>query len=293
MVAVAGWTYRRLYTGTVHNGLDRLAVSLLPGLLELPGLADWFFVRFADPGGVHLRLRVRLPEPAIPDFDRLCEEKLQVLPRLPPFLYRPALRIDIGERVVDQQSVLRIARDTYLPETDKFGSTGMVRAEALFQVSSEIAVEVLTQEDRGLYSRKTAAHAFMDAARESFVPEIAPSDFWTRYARHWFQRSGEDGNKLWAGLQGKAARLASAGLLADPLHVPEDARPLLGTWRRALGSCAQGYREDEGNTIPLPVLAGNFAHLMNNRLGLLPIEDAYYAVILQRAMEPQSLAADA
>lgn len=277
----ADWIYVRLYSGTVHNGLDRLIVSLGPELRRLPGLCSWFFIRFADTGGTHLRLRAQFATDGADTMERLCTETLRTLPRQRPFIYSPALRISMSEAALDPQPVIRIVRDTYVPETEMFGSGGMARAEALFHTSSEIALEVLLSEDRGVYSRKSLVLAFMEMARLAFVPELEPQEFWHQYAWCWYAQAVGDDPALWTGFDEKAQRLAAQGVLDTALQVPVAAEFLLARWHTVLAHYAEAYRADCTNDIPISRLAVRFAHLMNNRLGLYPLEDAYYGTLLR------------
>ncbi|MES0824968.1 thiopeptide-type bacteriocin biosynthesis protein [Ruegeria sp. SCP11] len=282
-VTSPSWIYRRLYTGSVRNGLDRLIVDLMPSVLDLPNLDGWFFIRFADSSGPHLRLRVRLPSQQASEFDAICLRALQALPRQPPFLYRSALAVGQFGYVVPDHAVIRVAEDEYLPETDKFGKTSMGFAEDLFECSSHVATQILEHENRGYYSRKSIVIALMDEARRRFVPAIEPENYWEDYARLWFSTSGEVGDVIWRKLEDKAVRLADQGDLADVLSLPERARPLGEVWARALEKSANNYRETPEEAISPEKLAGSFAHLMNNRLGLFPLEEAYYALLLRHA----------
>ena len=64
--------------------------------------------------------------------------------------------------------------------------------------------------------------------------------------------------------------------------------PSVEAWRKGLADAvAEFARFEETKETGLPALAWNFAHLMNNRLGLMPIEEAYYSALLDDALRSQ------
>ena len=126
----------------------------------------------------------------------------------------------------------------------------------------------------------------MRSVWEVFARGVREEDaFWDRYARYWL----EPVPNLFAAWQrpfaAKATKLAERNvrlLIAD--DAPEADRALVSRWRAALETCAQGYRTC-GDTPPASGedLAFHFIHLMNNRLGLMPLEEAYLATLLTEA----------
>ncbi len=56
---VSEWLYFRAYPKAGFDGLEYLIIQTLPQVLQCDGFDRWFFLRFIDTGGLHLRLRLR------------------------------------------------------------------------------------------------------------------------------------------------------------------------------------------------------------------------------------------
>lgn len=115
MTTGEAWTYWRLYASP--DELDRAALelsSIVQGVEETS--VRWFFIRYTDAGGPHIRFRIRTsPDGA----DRL-------------FLLRRSI-------------TYRIEADLYEPETAKWGTgRSLEAAESAFQASSEFALSALS-----------------------------------------------------------------------------------------------------------------------------------------------------
>jgi class I lanthipeptide synthase len=121
------WLYAKLYTGgntaahLVGNGLREFGAEALAG-----GLAeDWFFIRYKDDQGPHLRVRFR-GEPAT------------LSARLGPRLYGWAAEL------IDQGACRSLALDTYERELERYGGEhAMEVAEAIFGVDSRLVAGVI------------------------------------------------------------------------------------------------------------------------------------------------------
>ncbi len=271
--------------GPVAGGIEHLVAELLPDVMAAPGVERWFFLRYLDGDGPHMRLRLRTRDPARarealqPSIDRVLAE----LPRIGPPLYRPA--VGFGSRVppAGATGAIRVVPGEYEPETEKFGTRGLAIAEELFQRSSELAVRVLTDERDGAYSRKTLVPCLMQSVADAFAATSGPR-LWQGYATYWLSVCRAPRGYWWARFGEKAAELSSRGVAVVPedAALPERARPLVSAWRRHAAEAARRYAACDGDA-PAPSalsLAFNFAHLMNNRLGITPLEEAYYGVLL-------------
>jgi lantibiotic biosynthesis protein len=121
------WLYAKLYTGgntaaqLIGNGLREFGAEALAG-----GLADdWFFIRYKDEQGPHLRVRFR-GEPAT------------LSARLGPRLYAWAAEL------IDQGACRSLALDTYERELERYGGEhAMEVAEAIFGVDSRLVAGVI------------------------------------------------------------------------------------------------------------------------------------------------------
>jgi thiopeptide-type bacteriocin biosynthesis protein len=118
------WVYARLYCG--HAAADRVVprAHRLAADLRAAGAADqWFFLRYQDADGYHVRVRVRVrARPAEPSA-------------------RPGVlaAVDaLGRQAVLDGLVSRVVLDDYVPEVARYGGAeGLRAAEELFTASSD------------------------------------------------------------------------------------------------------------------------------------------------------------
>ncbi|HEV2852350.1 MAG TPA: lantibiotic dehydratase [Thermoanaerobaculia bacterium] len=120
------WLYAKLYTGTATADVllrDFLAPVVREVMAE--GEADgWFFIRYGDPEW-HLRLRLHGDPAAL---------QSRVLPRLH----------EAVDPLLADGRLWRMQLDTYEREIERYGGPeGMLLSERLFQVDSEIVLEIL------------------------------------------------------------------------------------------------------------------------------------------------------
>lgn len=120
------WVSAALYCPAERHD-EVLGFHLPPLLAELPGTVDrWFFVRYRDAHGWHLRMRFHSDDPRV-----LAAE---LLPRLHSFA--------AGLR--DSGYTRRLTLDTYDPEVERYGGpTAMPAAERVFHADSVAALEQL------------------------------------------------------------------------------------------------------------------------------------------------------
>ncbi|GAA3183534.1 MULTISPECIES: lantibiotic dehydratase [Streptomyces] len=119
------WLYAALYAPAERHE-ELLAVHLPPLLDQLPPDVDrWFFLRYADAGGAHLRLRFHGPREALHG-------------ALLPHLH------DLTGALRDGGLVGRVVLDTYDPELERYGGPeAIAAAERAFHADSVAAVAQL------------------------------------------------------------------------------------------------------------------------------------------------------
>ena len=131
------WVYARLYCG--HAVADQVVARAhrLATALRAAGSADqWFFLRYQDGDGYHVRVRIRPTEPSTrPDVLAAVDA--------------------MGARLAAEDLVARSVLDEYVPEVARYGGTeGLRAAEALFTASSDrvaTALPNLADESARLY----------------------------------------------------------------------------------------------------------------------------------------------
>jgi len=277
----AAWIYYRVYVDAGFEAIEYLIADVVPSIIEDAAIDRWFFLRFLDEDGLHLRLRVRTRgdvadlaariEPALVAGAAAAERarpgayRPTILP--PPELATPYLRSRRapGDRVV---------RTAYEPEVDRFGTRGVDTAERLFEASSRAALAVLADERRGGRGRKALAPALMHEVYRGFDTGVDAPSFWNDYAAYWLDPVPGLLARWRPRFVAKADELVARGATVRAAT----ASPIATAWRRALDEAAAGFaRADERRPRDL---AFHLVHVMNNRLGLMPIEEAYFATLL-------------
>jgi thiopeptide-type bacteriocin biosynthesis protein len=211
------WLYLLLYTS--HRGQEEVLARELPVLLDqLDGAVDrWFFIRYADPEP-HLRLRLHGAPRALLE---------TVIPLVNSWT----------NRLLDDGLAWRMASDTYVPETGRYGDGDLlVAAEEAFHADSDCVVTQARLRYAGLLDLPTemlAAANFIDMARR-LRPDTGPS---------WLLRAYDKGPQHGAFQRQRARALE----LLDPAGRWEDlarldgGRQLVEAWQRrapALGRYA-------------------------------------------------------
>ena len=183
------WRYDRIYVGPSAGGLEHLVSQLLPAVRALPSLDAWFFLRYIDEEGLHLRLRTRGVDPDTLDREvqPVLTAALEGLVGCPQPWYRPTIALQVPQGPAADRVQL-ITQRGYEREVARYGRQGIRAAERLFQRSSDVAVDTILAERRGELSRKTLVPALMQLTATAFGIEDA-AGFWRSYASHWLRVS--------------------------------------------------------------------------------------------------------
>jgi thiopeptide-type bacteriocin biosynthesis protein len=289
MTTAADWVYLKLYLSAQAERADALLADLGGRMRANPHLERWFFLRFLDEQGFHIRLRA-LPKVGEQEeaTRRLSDDCADVLDRIYDYLsstYQPMVRLPEYMEAEAPPATGRVhfVSDVYAPEHDKFGNgRGMETAERVFHLSSEVAQRVLADEGANRYSRKSIAPFLLEAAREAF-PSIAPGDFWSQYSLYWLGGDSPAAQDWRDRFLRKGAELEAQGIdPLDPTGLVGEARAVVADWRAGLAAAATAYeRLPAGERGRADVLSLNFAHLMMNRIGVATLEESYLAALLE------------
>ncbi len=318
------WTSHYIYYGDDCYGraIDRLLTHVVAPLVQrlfaAREIRRFFFVRYADAGGPHLRLRLDL---AADSCAGLVEERL-----------RGAVEDFYGvENATGRASALRrpeVRAVDYVPELERYGGRhAIVAAEDLFFLSSRIALEVisgsLTDERRssaeappkGDGTRRLGKALLMAVilGRSFFDRRSAVAAFLERYSRFYFQlvaRDIQDPETLRRHLGEESAREVPAlSSAVASLLVTLDGRqglgvPLLDRWhrgclatRRALKRLIEGHQlelavpEAASSADRLESIIGSYLHLHHNRLGLGIPQEVHLAHLAAEALTRQGVEA--
>ncbi|WP_052757852.1 thiopeptide-type bacteriocin biosynthesis protein [Streptomyces yangpuensis] len=282
----ADWWYVRLYPG----GLDRLdhgVLRCLPPLVDLArelGADRWFFIQYTDWKGPHLRLRIHGERDTV---DRLhrglprITRELEALAR-EPVLSRGAL-VPFEQRPFGGSHV-GVETALYEPEEGKYGGPrGIELAEEVFQHSSELALWAGQLSRRP--DRAALAALLLNASAAALQDRGTGKDtswFWERHLAWWTHDGGRGAEGLRARLRDSADTDPSGirSRAAEMSLVP-DVQVRLRGWTEVLSAYLARAEADR-----IPYSAGHLvfhqAHMMCNRLGMLPREEALLGILASR-----------
>ncbi|GII81390.1 hypothetical protein Sru01_63720 [Sphaerisporangium rufum] len=272
------WLYCAIYPGAFER-LDGVVQDLVAGThhrLETAGEhGRWFFLRFLDLGGPHIRLRVQGPAALLDDV------YTDLTGRFPGFLREmrsdPSAPVESlpGPLPMDYWEAVDVR--LYEPESRRYGGAeGVHAAEGGFMRSSEIALRAVCEElDRP--RRQALAALTMKNVLRHCLPG-AEEQFWSRYFWYW---TGRDEPLASAG---RAAAVAAATRLAPAIRAAENGLPPqlvldAGDYGDAVRATAAGAIA-AGVSLTTWQWVFHLLHLHNNRLGITPADEAVLAALL-------------
>jgi thiopeptide-type bacteriocin biosynthesis protein len=279
------WNYYKLLLGNYVWAYDQL-ISDMAEIVQDPRVKQWFFIRYADEDGFHIRLRLRTPATDGKAFDREIYPKLHdmvmQLSNLP--VEKVVKLVKVPGQEFNRATSYGVKRDQYKPETDIYGGiAGVAIAERLFQISSEIAVDLIREDRKGSISRKDLAPTLMLATLEEFKISKSLTSFLSYYTDYWIM-SVPSGDEYITVFEDKCRDLMNSGI---PIVRPDDqynpmSSAILKKWRKSLSEAQAAYKKIDVYTETLAErLLFYFIHLMNNRLGFNILDEIYLAVLVK------------
>lgn len=265
---------------------------------------DWFFIRYAE-GGPHVRLR--FAPSMTPYFGRLrheVERECAALAVAAPdqhWTSAPA-GADASQHQCRPGSVHEIA---YVPETRRYGGEqALLVNETLFRLSTGIAIKVIAATPIDLARRAQVAVGLMIGAASALCESVeALADFLAEYESFWRGLLPED--------QGapSSRSFGAAESLPDRfqrhrrgLEAGAASNALADCWCEAIRqACRQFEALHQAGSLVSPrtgraasdledmraacrSIVGSQIHMLNNRLGFTPIEEAGWAAELRRML---------
>ncbi|RBQ20697.1 hypothetical protein DP939_06335 [Spongiactinospora rosea] len=270
------WLYCAIYPGS----FDRLDGVILELVARARGLAEagtepnrWFFLRFFDVGGPHVRLRVQGPA------GLLDEVHAEIAGRFPDYLRKA--RTDPGVPAPSMPGASpadyweAVDFRIYEPELRRYGGAAGVRAaEGNFMISSTIALRAVGEGLDHVQRQALAALTMKNALRHCLPG--AEEQFWSKYFWYWTGRDESLAPAARTTAAASAARLAPA---VEAVRLPS---PLVADAGRYAGAIRATADEATAAGVPLTTWQWVFhlLHLHNNRLGITPGDEAVLAALL-------------
>jgi len=266
---MTGWSYVKIHHNPGPSGETTdsiLCEAVAPSLREMHGeglYGAYFFLRYTDETGPHLRLRVN-------------KEALE-----------SRLRDSIALRLAGVAPDSQITPARYEPEVAKYGGVGgMALAEAQFHASSDFALDCLIRT-----RHQTGVRLLIGAREFLWILEAAVAepqkragvlagyaDYWKRFLKNSLREPAPslecdaDMRAFWS------EKVADDGL-AEALGLTA----ALSAWRGATATALEGLRALERAdqlTVASPHIALNFMHTFSNRLGLSIADELLMAALV-------------
>ncbi|PPG71280.1 hypothetical protein C5C31_02670 [Rathayibacter rathayi] len=289
VAAAPQWWYARLYTGGV-DAIDDVIAELLPSLLAEVRALDasrWFFLRYVDPSGPHLRLRVFGPGASLDRLVRVSRDLCTHLELIVSASRSPRIELVRGANAAvfaGSGDAVGLRPAVYEPETDKYGGLdGVELAERVFEFSSELALWGVAEYEKGADRDALAALLLADGAgalahgtrAQEWPARRAVSwlRFWQIHAEWWTGAVFGD-ETVRAGLDAHVCAHRSA--VMERLRRTA-VQPGVEAWRRRWFRAVDDYLTAAGRLgVPRTPqhLVFHQNHLLMNRLGYLPREEA-------------------
>ena len=267
------WLYFKLYPADPRQATD-VITQVLPPVIDAYSteLRRWFFLRYLDQVGVHIRFRLLLPIDAA---DRLAAEQPALLTRM---VALPARAPDGAESLPAGPGAPQVRLAVYEPELAKWGGpSALPAAEQVFQSSSAVALRVLGEVGPTATDRIAAGRLVVDRVLGGLdLPGPARVDFLRTHFQWWSGGVPETAARLTREAGERAETVAARHrVLAD-----NDALvAALDEFVAALRSALLARRPEQK---PL-YLVFHHLHLMLNRLGVTPPEEAQVSLLSRPA----------
>lgn len=279
------WIYFKLGAGSFEGMLDHFVSQILAGAARSVNAKKWFFIRYYDEtSGLHIRFRALVDgsarAAAVSTLSTYFAKEYTKLNNVAPSSYQRM--VSIGDFQMPVQ-MLGVREEVYEPELDKFGGpAGIADAEQWFHASSEIAVDIISLENSGKVSRKSIAPLLISTVVKALVENRQA--FLEFYSMGWLPGDRTYALSLRDEFFEKAGELADAGIVIvpDQADMSSETTALVGRWRQAVTVARESMvRQRNPDENYLQLQAWQMIHLMNNRLGFSPLEEAYLATLVE------------
>jgi thiopeptide-type bacteriocin biosynthesis protein len=240
----------------------------------------WFFMRYLDMTGQHLRLRLRCSTAAVDRLHVRLPELSEVL-RSVKGSGAPAHLVPVSP-ALSSVGAQKVRASLYSPELAKYGGPrGMDLVEALFTLSSEWYIDNGIVDLDPLSGRAALAVEYLRTAVEAAVP-TQQGEFWDAHRRQWGWQL-----RSAAQTQDDVKRLVSAAAARVESAQPV-VRPLLDAISGHVASVVDVLDRAEAarNPIPRVRLLLDLVHMDLNRWGYLPADECTLGLIAATARVP-------
>lgn len=264
------WWYVRVYPGR-PDLMDEAARIFVPWLAESAdcyGASAWFFMRYVDLTGQHLRLRLRVAPDA-------ADELHSRLPKLQDLVRgldgtRTDSRLVASAEMATPEGVPRACAGFYAPELRKYGGpTGVRTAERLFTASSRWYLTAGIAASDLRTDRAALAVRLLRTVVAAAVPD-QEAEFWAAHRKQWGTRLRSAMPSQTALRELTRATATTVARAATPIAADGHGATLVAVLEEALAA---------GVAVPRAELLLHYLHMEMNRLGFLPAEECLLGLV--------------
>lgn len=285
------WLYYKIYPkkfGQIEEVIRQIVKPARDLACAHPDVKNWFFVRYVDERGNHIRLRLhgsaRFCRETRGEIEKLIARELPLVKSV----VRPAIFAMEDESLFEVESDQGYTSATYEPEYEKYGGpVGVAIAEKLFEVSSELALEAVCREaelfpdrpDRMLLSLRLMRLLVAQVHHEP----SARTRFLRNYKWYWSGQDRQDAFGLRARFEQTAReRRGHLDQRLEALNENPEIRTLISRYADTVATTLKELAK-AAVTVPATRLCFDYLHMNNNRFGVRPYEEAYLATLLLKA----------
>ena len=245
------------------------------------------FIRYFESDvGFHIRFRIQVDNShkaqEIARVKAILEQAEKALPDLPESQHD--FLVNAGRPYQFDAKATQVIEALYEPEWEKFGGPqGLDIAHRWFQPSSELTLQILQAEQAGTADRDELVNHLTRAVCEAFEVKPHVAKFLEQYAMSWLPRSLIHSNNWRQQFFAEAIQKLDHNepLLTPFEYLSEPAQHMVRTWSEVASRTAQSLRKANYSHGFIQSQAWQLIHLMNNRLGFSPLDEAYLATMLE------------
>lgn len=281
------WIYFRIALGKHYQCADTIIIKYFSALKADDRIQQWFYLRYYEKDiGFHLRFRVKVNNQDAEAVKTTIANQLDIVieqgPQLPKVVRAPLFNQGFDYQYDDKP--LQVIDSIYEPELDKFGGeVGLEIAESWFAPSSDLAIDILQHEIFNQVPRHIVVNHLTRVVCESFNVKPNIAKFLQIYAGSWLPHNLVQSNSFRNKFFAQAIDMLDneQPLLSPEYELDEIQLAQIQRWQKVAEQTAAKLRRAGFNQVFLDSQAWQLIHLMNNRLGFSPLDEAYLATILE------------
>lgn len=280
------WIFYKIYLQQENMSdfiVETVVKEAAQHLLKHDLCQKWFFIRYLDESGYHIRLRFFCDLTNVNEIctylEELMDDRFEDIGEMKFETQQRILPSTVNDSSLNN-SYNHYELSLYDQEYEKYGGeNGIMFSEDFFQISSEFVVNIITNLNDERINRFTIGLKCMKLLIDSCV-NVAP-DFLKHYISYWsgfyFDSSRSDYKKSMIEA-GKKRTDVVLRTMETPLPEKNEATYQLLT--EEVQQLVSKIKEDHSVQRSLDELCFHYIHMMNNRLGIYTTEEAYLAALL-------------